>query len=99
MSLNGELIEGTFDWHAQDKEGTVWYFGEDTKEYENGKVTSTEGSWEAGVDGAKPAIMMQADPKRWERPTARSTTRARTWPEYSAWTNRPRCLTVRSTIY
>jgi hypothetical protein len=60
---NGELIEGTFDWYAQDKEGKVWYFGEDTKEYKNGKVTSTEGSWEAGVNGAKPGIIMQAHPK------------------------------------
>jgi hypothetical protein len=60
--LNGGLIEDTFDWYAQDKEGNVWYFGEDTKEYENGKVVSTEGSWEAGVDGAKPGIYMQADP-------------------------------------
>jgi hypothetical protein len=57
------LIERTYDWFAQDKEGTVWYFGEDTKEYENGKVTSTKGSWEAGVDGAKPGIIMPADPK------------------------------------
>jgi hypothetical protein len=60
---DGKLIERTYDWFAQDKEGTVWYFGEDTKEYENGKVTSTKGSWEAGVDGAKPGIIMQADPK------------------------------------
>jgi hypothetical protein len=58
-----KLIEKTYDWFAQDKEGTVWYFGEDTKEYENGKVTSTKGSWEAGVDGAKPGILMPADPK------------------------------------
>src|SRR5215207_956767 len=58
-----KLIERTYDWFAQDKEGTVWYFGEDTKEYENGKVTSTKGSWEAGVDGAKPGIIMQSDPK------------------------------------
>ena len=57
------LIEKTYDWFAQDKEGTVWYFGEDTKEYENGKVASTKGSWEAGVDGAKAGIIMQADPK------------------------------------
>jgi len=57
------LIERTHDWFAQDKEGTVWYFGEDTKEYEEGKVVSTKGSWEAGVDGAKPGIIMQADPK------------------------------------
>jgi hypothetical protein len=60
---DGKLIEKTYDWFAQDKEGTVWYFGEDTKEYENGKVTSTNGSWEAGVDGAKPGIIMQAHPK------------------------------------
>jgi hypothetical protein len=60
---NGELVEETFDWYAQDKEGNVWYFGEDTKEYENGKVVSTKGSWEAGVDGAKPGIIMPADPK------------------------------------
>jgi hypothetical protein len=59
----GNLIERTFDWYAQDKKGNVWYFGEDTKEYENGKVVSTKGSWEAGVDGAKPGLIMQADPK------------------------------------
>jgi hypothetical protein len=57
------LIERTYDWFAQDNKGTVWYFGEDTKEYENGKVVSTKGSWEAGVDGAKPGIIMHADPK------------------------------------
>ncbi len=59
----GQLVEKTYDWFAQDEKGNVWYFGEDTKEYENGKVTSTKGSWEAGVDGAKPGIIMQADPK------------------------------------
>jgi hypothetical protein len=58
-----KLIERTYDWFAQDNKGTVWYFGEDTKEYENGKVVSTKGSWEAGVDGAKAGIIMQADPK------------------------------------
>ena len=57
------IIEKTYDWFAQDKEGTVWYFGEDTKEYEEGKVVSTKGSWEAGVDGAKPGIIMPSDPK------------------------------------
>jgi hypothetical protein len=59
----GQLIEKTYDWFAQDKEGNVWYFGEDTKEYKNGKLTSTKGSWEAGVDGAKPGIIMEAHPK------------------------------------
>jgi hypothetical protein len=61
--LNGKLSEDTFDWYAQDSEGNVWYFGEDTKEYENGKVVSTKGSWEAGVDGAKPGIVMEANPR------------------------------------
>ena len=60
---DGKLIEKTYDWFAQDSKGTVWYFGEDTKEYENGEVVSTKGSWEAGVDGAKPGIVMPADPK------------------------------------
>ena len=59
----GKLIEKTYDWFTQDNKGNVWYFGEDTKEIKNGKVTSTKGSWEAGVDGAKPGIIMQADPK------------------------------------
>jgi hypothetical protein len=62
-SLDGDLIEDTFDWFAQDKEGNVWYLGEDTKEYENGEVVSTEGSWEAGVDGAEAGIVMLADPQ------------------------------------
>jgi len=61
--LNDQLIEETYDWYAQDKEGNVWYFGEDAKEYANGVVVSTEGSWEAGVDGAKPGIIMKANPK------------------------------------
>ena len=57
------LIEKTYDWYAQDMKGSVWYFGEDTKEYENGEVVSTKGSWEAGVDGAKPGIIMPSEPK------------------------------------
>lgn len=61
--LDGELVEETFDWYAQDKSGNVWYFGEDSKEYELGKVISTKGSWQAGVDGAKPGIIMYAEPK------------------------------------
>jgi hypothetical protein len=44
-------------------EGNVRCFGEHAKDYENGKVTTTKGSWEAGVDGAKPGIIMQARPK------------------------------------
>jgi hypothetical protein len=61
--LNGELVEETLDWFAQDKAGNVWYFGEDSKELENGVVVSTEGSWEAGVKGARPGIVMEARPR------------------------------------
>jgi hypothetical protein len=61
--LEGELIEETFDWYAQDLDGNVWYLGEDSREIEDGEVVSTSGSWEAGVDGAKPGIVMQADPQ------------------------------------
>jgi hypothetical protein len=60
---DGEVTEDTYDWYAQDKWGNVWYLGEDTKEFENGEVVSTEGSWEAGVDGAQPGIAMLADPQ------------------------------------
>jgi hypothetical protein len=65
---DGVLIEETFDWYAQDVDGNVWYFGEDTKELdENGNVISTEGSWQAGVDGAQAGIIMLADPKKGKR--------------------------------
>ena len=57
------LIERTYDWYAQDSAGNIWYLGEDTKEYENGKVSSTSGSWEAGVDGAEAGIIVPADPR------------------------------------
>ena len=59
----GQLLEDTIDWFAQDTDGNVWYFGEDSKEYEHGKVTSTAGSWVAGVDGAQPGIVMPAEPR------------------------------------
>jgi hypothetical protein len=63
VTADGETIEDTFDWYAQDTQGNLWYLGEDTKEYENGEVVSTEGSWEAGVDGAQPGIILPADPQ------------------------------------
>ena len=63
VTEDGELTEKTYDWYAQDKKGNVWYFGEDSKEIKNGKVASTEGSWEAGKDGAEPGIIMPAHPK------------------------------------
>jgi hypothetical protein len=57
-----EMIEDTFDWYAQDKEGNVWYFGEDSRDIENGEIVGTAGSWEAGVDGALPGILLLANP-------------------------------------
>jgi hypothetical protein len=57
------LLEKTMDWYAQDLEGNVWYFGEDTAEYnKKGEVSSREGSWQGGVDGAQPGIIMPAHP-------------------------------------
>ena len=62
VTVDGELVEDTYDWYAQDQEGNVWYFGEETAEYEDGEIVSTAGAWEAGVDGALPGIAMEADP-------------------------------------
>lgn len=62
VTLDGEVVEDTHDWFAQDTGGTVWYLGEETIEYGNGEA-SREGSWEWGVDGALPGIVMPADPR------------------------------------
>ena len=61
VTIKGEAEEDTYDWYAQDKQGTVWYFGEATKEFKGGGRVSTEGSWEAGVNG-QPGIIMPAHP-------------------------------------
>jgi hypothetical protein len=58
----GDVLENTLDWYAQDKDGNVWYFGEDTKEYVNGKLTSTAGTWKTGENGALPGIVMPGTP-------------------------------------
>ena len=60
---DGVVVEDTFDWYAQDAKGNIWYLGEDTTEFENGKPVSKAGSWEAGVDGARAGIVMLAHPK------------------------------------
>src|SRR3954453_348423 len=58
------VVEDTLDWYAQDGAGNVWYFGENTKELDaHGRVTSREGSWEAGRDGARAGIFMPARPR------------------------------------
>jgi hypothetical protein len=64
VTEDGAPVEVTDDWYAQDRCGNVWYLGEATEEYENGKVVSTEGSFEAGVDGAQPGVIMPAQPRR-----------------------------------
>jgi hypothetical protein len=63
VTEDGELVEDTFDWYAQDDRGTVWYLGEDTAEFEDGEVASREGSFEAGVDGALPGVIMPSKPE------------------------------------
>jgi hypothetical protein len=63
VSVAGEVTEDTYDWYAQDKDGNVWYLGEDTHEYEDGKAVNADGSWEHGKDGALGGIVMKADPQ------------------------------------
>src|SRR5262249_3171772 len=64
LYVRGLLRERTRDWYAQDTKGNVWYFGEDTAELdESGRVTTREGSWQAGVGGAAPGIVMPARPQ------------------------------------
>jgi len=63
LSLNGRLIEDTQDWYAQDKRGDVWYFGEATTQLKDGAVLGHVGSWQAGVQGAQPGIIMPAHPR------------------------------------
>jgi hypothetical protein len=62
VSQDGKPIERTFDWYAQDKQGNVWYMGEDSLELENGHFVRASDSWQAGVNGAKPGIIMRARP-------------------------------------
>jgi hypothetical protein len=63
VTERGVPVEVTSDWYAQDKAGNVWYLGEHTTEYEHGKPKTTEGSFEAGVDGAQPGVVMPARPR------------------------------------
>ncbi len=64
LYLSGYLEERTTEWYSQDKQGNVWYFGENTAELaKDGHVTSTSGAWQAGVNGAKPGLFMFAHPR------------------------------------
>jgi hypothetical protein len=60
---DGRVVEDTFDWFAQDTAGNVWYFGEDTTEYDDRGRPDDSGSWEAGVDGARAGVVMPAEPR------------------------------------
>jgi hypothetical protein len=62
VTQRGEVVERTLDWYAQDKQGNVWYMGEDTRELEGGRFVKANDSWEGGVDGAEPGIIMPGDP-------------------------------------
>ena len=59
---NGEIVEDTIDWFAQQIDGTVWYCGELSKEFEDGELVSLEGSWKAGRDLARPGVIMPGAP-------------------------------------
>jgi hypothetical protein len=61
VTIDGALFEDTYDWYAQDRASNVWYFGESVK-YEDGRPVADEGSWTAGVDGARPGLLMKAAP-------------------------------------
>jgi hypothetical protein len=63
VSEHGRPVERTFDWYAQDKQGNVWYMGEDSFELQHGRFVKASDSWESGVNGAKPGIIMPADPR------------------------------------
>ncbi len=60
--LDDVLIEDTLDWFAQDATGNVWYFGEESKQFTDGRLVGIEGSWQSGVDNAQPGIIMKAAP-------------------------------------
>ncbi len=62
VTKDGEVIEDTTDWYAQDTKGNVWYFGEVAQNFQDGFLANLDGSWIAGVDGAQPGLIMKAQP-------------------------------------
>ena len=68
----GKLVEDTFDWYAQDSAGNVWYMGEETAEFENGKIVTRAGSFEAGAGERCPASCYPPS-RRSARSTVRNT--------------------------
>jgi hypothetical protein len=98
VSEKGRAVERTFDYYAQDKQGNVWYLGEDSFEREHGRFVKASDSWRSGVDGAEPGIIMPADPRPGESyrqeyyPAGERSTRRAS----SACAARSRCRTAAS---
>jgi hypothetical protein len=67
VSEHGRPVERTFDWYAQDRQGNVWYMGENSLELKNGRFVRASDSWESGVNGGKPGIIMPGHPRRGDR--------------------------------
>jgi hypothetical protein len=67
VSEHGRAVELTFDWYAQDRQGNVWYMGEDSRERKGGRFVRASDSWKSGVNGAEPGIVMPAHPRRGDR--------------------------------
>ena len=63
VSERGRAVERTFDWYAQDTDGNVWYMGENSLELKHGRLMRASDSWETGVGGAKPGIIMPGSPR------------------------------------
>ena len=92
VTMDGDVVEDTFDWYAQDSAGTIWYLGEDTAEFEDGRIVSREGSFEAGADGALAGSHHAGRTRRRDGVPAGVPPRARrrTTARCSAWMSRPR---------
>src|SRR5207244_4411032 len=67
VSEHGKPVERTLDWYAQDRQGNVWYMGEDAFEKQHGHFAKASDSWQSGVKGAQPGIIMPADPRLGDR--------------------------------
>jgi hypothetical protein len=63
VKQRGRIVEVTFDWYAQDTHGNVWYMGEDAREVQGGRLVRASDSWQAGVNGAQPGIIMPGTPR------------------------------------
>ena len=69
----GQIAEQSMDWMAEDKQGNVWYLGSYTESYEGGQFVNASDAWLAGLNGAKPGILMQANPQPGTPPYSEDT--------------------------